>query len=355
MNVKTVKLRTEARELLLRGVNTVSGTVDVTLGPRGRNVVIERRHASPWISSDGYTIARHIDLSDPIEDIGGRLIRHVGSKVSDDVGDGTTTAMVMASTIIQEGMRAVAGGLDPSGLRQGIEFALPIALKNITAQATEAKSNSMIAKIGTISANGDTEIGAVLARAIGHVGREGVVKIEDGKGIETDLVVHDGMSFDRGYVSPYFVTDNKKMSVELENTYILLHDKKISTVDSIIPALRAFSKSKHSLLVIAESTESEALSTLVMNKLENGLKTVAVKAPGFGQWRKPMLEDIAIMTGGQIITEELGNTLENLRPESLGSAKKVHGTREHTAIFGGAGDPKIIKNRCKELRNAIRE
>lgn len=353
--MKTIKLHTEAHELLLRGVNTVSGTVDVTLGPRGRNVVIERRHASPWISSDGYTIARHIDLFDPIEDIGGRLIRHVGSKVSDDVGDGTTTAMVIASTIIQEGMRAVAGGLDPIDLRQGIEYALPIALKNITAHAADAKSPSMIAKIGTISANGDTEIGSVLARAIGHVGREGVVKIEDGKGIETDLIVHDGMSFDCGYVSPYFVTDSENMSVELKNTYILLHDKTISTVDSIIPALRAFSKSKHSILVIAENIEGEALSTLVVNKLESELKTVAVKSPGFGQWKKPMLEDIAIVTGGQIITEELGNTLENLRPDSLGLAKKVQVTREHTAIFGGAGDPQIIKNRCKELRNAIQE
>ena len=353
--MKTVKLHAEARGFLSRGVDTVGGTVGVTLGPRGRNVVIERRHASPWISSDGYTIARHVNLFDPIEDMGGRLIRHVGSKVADEVGDGTTTAMVIANTIIQEGMRAVAGGFDPIGLRRGIELALPIALKNISGHATLTNSSSMIAKIGTISANGDTEIGSVLANAIEHVGREGVVSIEDGKGMETDLLIHDGMSFDCGYVSPYFVTDNDAMSVELENTYVLLHDKSISTVDAILPALRAFAKSKHSLLVIAENIEGEALSTLVVNKREAGLRTVAVKAPGFGQWRKPMLEDIAIVTGGQIITDELGNTLENLRPESLGLAKRVQVTRDRTTIVGGAGDSQIIKNRCKELRNAIEE
>jgi chaperonin GroEL len=355
MSVKTVKLHAEAREFLLRGVDTVGRTVGVTLGPRGRNVLIERRHASPWVSSDGYTIARHVSLFDQIEDMGGRIIRHVGSKVADDVGDGTTTAMVIASAIIQEGMRAVAGGLDPIGLRRGIEFALPIALKNISGHASPAISSSMIAKIGTISANGDAEIGSVLASAIDHVGREGVVNIEDGKGIETDLLIHDGMSFDCGYTSPYFVTDNDAMSVNLENTYILLYDKKISTVDAILPALRAFAKSKHSLLVIAENIEGEALSTLVMNKRESGLRTVAVKAPSFGQWRKPILEDIAIVTGGQIVTDELGNTLENLRPESLGSAKRVQVTRDRTTIIGGAGDPQVIKNRCKELRNAIEE
>ena len=355
MSMKTVKLHAEAREFLLRGVDAVGCTIGVTLGPHGRNVLIERRHASPWISSDGYTIARHVNLFDPIEDMGGRIIRHVGSKVSDDVGDGTTTAMVIASAIIQGGMRAVAGGLDPIGLRREIEFALPIALKNISGHASPAKSSSMIARIGTISANGDTEIGSVLASAIDHVGREGVVNIEDGKGIETDLLIHDGMSFDCGYASPYFVTDNDAMSVDLENTYVLLHDKKISTVDAILPALRAFAKSKHSLLVIAENIEGEALSTLVMNKREAGLRTVAVKAPGFGQWRKPILEDIAIMTGGQIFTDELGNTLENLRPESLGLAKRVQVTRDRTTIIGGAGDPQAIKNRCKELRNAIEE
>jgi chaperonin GroEL len=343
----------DARDALLRGVETVGRAIGVTLGPRGRTVLVERPHAAPWISADGYTIARHIDLPDKFEDMGARLIRHVGSKVTDDAGDGTTTAMLLACAIIKEGVRAVAAGLNPMELKRGIDIAVTAAHTDISQRSSPAVSNGMIARVGTVSADGDAEIGTFLARAINQVGQDGVITIEQGKGIESELIIHEGMSFDRGYVSPHFITDDDEMAVDLENAYILLHEGIISDINAITPALRAFAKSDHALLVIAEDIVGEALSTLVVNKLEGGLRVAAVKAPGFGPWRKPMLEDIAIMAGGQIVSDELGSTLEKLRPEMLGAAKRVRITRDRTVIMEGACDEDTLKYHCNELRAAI--
>ena len=347
---KRVGVGLEARAGLLRGAAIVGRIVGTTLGPGGRAVLIERRHAQPWISTDGYTIARHIDLPDRFEDMGGRLIRHVGSKVSDEVGDGSTTAMVLAAALMEEGHRATAAGADPMSVMRGIERGLAAASAALDAQSRPLPAKGGLERVARLASNGDDEIARHLADAIRHVGPDGVVTIDEAKGTETELSVHEGMSFDKGYVSPAFVTDPDDMTVMLEDTYVLMHEKTISSVDAIVPALRAFAKSSHALLIVAEDVVGEALATLIVNKQQGGLRVAAVKAPGFGRWRKPMLEDIAIMTGGQIVTDELGNKLENLRPAMMGAAKRVHIARDRTTIVDGAGDRTEIEQRCNMLR-----
>ena len=347
---KRVGIGLEARGGFLRGVATVGRVVGTTLGPGGRAVLIERRHAQPWVSTDGYTIARHIDLADRFEDMGGRLIRHVGSRVADEVGDGSTTAMVLAAALMEEGHRAAAAGADPMSVMRGIERGLAAASAALDAQSRPLPAQGGLERVARLAANGDDEIARHLADAIRRVGPDGVVTIDEAKGVETELSVHEGMSFDKGYVSSEFVTDPDNMTVTLDDAYVLLHEKAISSLDAILPALRAFAKSSHSLLIVAEDVVGEALETLIVNKRQGGLRVAAVKAPGFGQWRKPMLEDIAVATGGQIVTDELGNKLENLKPAMMGAAKRVHVARERTTIVDGAGDAREIERRCAMLR-----
>ena len=347
---KRVGVGLEARAGLLRGATIVGRIVGTTLGPGGRAVLIERRHAQPWISTDGYTIARHIDLPDRFEDMGGRLIRHVGSKVSDEVGDGSTTAMVLTAALMEEGHRATAAGADPMSVMRGIERGLAAASAALDAQSRPLPAKGGLERVARLASNGDDEIARHLADAIRHVGPDGVVTIDEAQGVQTELSVHEGMSFDTGYVSPAFVTDPDDMTVMFEDAYVLMHEKTISSVDSIVPALRAFAKSSHTLLIVAEDVVGEALATLIVNKQQGGLRVAAVKAPGFGRWRKPMLEDIAIMTGGQIVTDELGNKLENLKPAMMGAAKRVHVARDRTTIVDGAGDRTEIEQRCNMLR-----
>ena len=347
---KRVGVGLEARAGLLRGAAIVSRIVGTTLGPGGRAVLIERRHAQPWVSTDGYTIARHIDLEDRFEDMGGRLIRHVGSKVADEVGDGSTTAMVLAAALMEEGHRATAAGADPMSVMRGMEHGLAAATAALDALSRPLPAQGGLERVARLASGGDDEIARHLADAIRQVGPDGVVTIEEAKGIETELSVHEGMSFDKGYVSSAFVTDPDDMTVTLEDAYVLMHEKTISSVDAIMPALRAFAKSSHALLIVAEDVVGEALAALILNKQQGGLRVAAVKAPGFGQWRKPMLEDIAIMTGGQIVTDELGNKLENLKPAMMGAAKRVHVARDRTTIIEGAGDRTEIEQRCSMLR-----
>ena len=347
---KRVGVGLEARTGLLRGAATVGRIVGTTLGPGGRAVLIERRHAQPWISTDGYTVARHIDLDDRFEDMGGRLIRHVGSKVTDEVGDGSTSAMVLTAALMEEGHRATAAGADPMSVMRGIERGLDAATAALEAQSRPLPARGGLERVARLASNGDDEIARHLADAIRRVGPDGVVTIDEAQGIETELSVHEGMSFDTGYVSPAFVTDACDMTVMLEDAYVLMHEKTISSVDSIMPALRAFAKSSHALLIVAEDVVGEALATLIVNKQQGGLRVAAVKAPGFGRWRKLMLEDIAILTGGQIVTDELGNKLENLKPAMMGAAKRVHVARDRTAIIEGAGDRTEIEQRCNMLR-----
>ena len=347
---KRVGTGPEAKAALLRGAAIVGHIVGTTLGPGGRAVLIERRHAQPWVSTDGYTVARHIDLDDRFEDMGGRLIRHVGSKVTDEVGDGSTTAMVLAAALMAEGHRATAAGADPMSVMRGIERGLAAVLAALDRQSRPLPAKGGLERVARLASGGDAEIARHLAEAITRVGPDGVVTIDEAQGVETELSVHEGMSFDKGYVSPAFVTDPDDMTVMLEDAYVLMHEQVISSVDAIVPALRAFAKSSHSLLIVAEDVVGEALATLILNKREGGLRVVAVKAPGFGRWRKPMLEDIAAMTGGQIVTDELGNKLENLKPAMMGAAKRVHVTRDRTTIVAGAGDAQEIAHRCAMLR-----
>ena len=347
---KRIGVGPEARAGLLRGAATVGRIVGTTLGPGGRAVLIERRHAQPWVSVDGYTVARHIDLEDRFEDMGGRLIRHVGSKVSDEVGDGSTTAMVLAAALMEEGHRATAAGADPMSVMRGMERGLAAATQALDAQSRPLPAQGGLERVARLAAGGDEEIGRHLADAIRRVGPDGVVTIEEAQGVETELSVHEGMSFDTGYVSPAFVTDTDDMTATLEDAYVLMHEKTISSVDAIEPALRAFARSSHTLLIVAEDVVGDALATLIVNRQQAGLRVAAVKAPGFGRWRKLMLEDIAVMTGGEIVTDQLGNKLENLKPAMMGAAKRVHVTRERTAITGGAGDAGEIAQRCNMLR-----
>ncbi len=355
MAAKEVKFNTDARERMLRGVDVLANAVKVTLGPKGRNVVIDKSYGAPRITKDGVSVAKEIELEDKFENMGAQMLREVASKTNDLAGDGTTTATVLAQAIVKEGAKAVASGMNPMDLKRGIDLAVEAVVKELKANARKITSNSEIAQVGTISANGDEEIGKYLAEAMEKVGNEGVITVEEAKTAETELEVVEGMQFDRGYLSPYFVTNQDKMRVELEEPYILIHEKKLSNLQSLLPVLEAVVQSSKPLLIIAEDVEGEALATLVVNKLRGGLKIAAVKAPGFGDRRKAMLEDIAILTGGTVISEDVGIKLENVTLNMLGRAKKVAIEKENTTIIDGVGSKAEIDGRVAQIRAQIEE
>ncbi|WP_026873609.1 chaperonin GroEL [Inquilinus limosus] len=355
MAAKDVKFSADARERMLRGVEILADAVKVTLGPKGRNVVLDKSFGAPRITKDGVTVAKEIELSDKFENMGAQMVREVASKTSDIAGDGTTTATILASAIVREGAKAVAAGLNPMDLKRGIDKAVEAVVAELKAKARKITKNDEIAQVGTISANGDAEIGKFLAEAMQKVGNEGVITVEEAKSLDTELEVVEGMQFDRGYVSPYFVTNPEKMRVELEDAYVLIHEKKLSSLQALVPLLEAVVQSGRPLLVIAEDVEGEALATLVVNKLRGGLKVAAVKAPGFGDRRKAMLEDIATLTGGTAISEDLGIKLENATLDMLGRAKRVVIEKENTTIIDGAGSKDEIQGRCNQIRAQIEE
>jgi chaperonin GroEL len=355
MAAKDVKFSTEARERMLRGVDTLANAVKVTLGPKGRNVVIEKSFGAPRITKDGVTVAKEIELEDKFENMGAQMVREVASKTNDLAGDGTTTATVLAQAILKGGAKSVAAGMNPRDLKRGIDLAVEAIVSDLKAHAKKVTSNDEIAQVGTISANGDSEIGRFPAEAMQKVGNEGVITVEEAKSLDTELEVVEGMQFDRGYVSPYFVTNAEKMKVELEDPYILIHEKKLSGLQTMLPLLEAVVQTGKPLLIVAEDVEGEALATLVVNKLRGGLKIAAVKAPGFGDRRKAMLEDIAILTGGTAIAEDLGIKLENVTLNMLGRAKKVVIDKENTTIVNGAGARKDIEARVAQIKAQIEE
>jgi chaperonin GroEL len=355
MAAKEVKFNTDARERMLRGVDVLANAVKVTLGPKGRNVVIDKSFGAPRITKDGVSVAKEIELEDKFENMGAQMLREVASKTNDLAGDGTTTATVLAQAIVKEGAKAVASGMNPMDLKRGIDIAVDAVVKELKTNARKITINSEIAQVGTISANGDEEIGRYLAEAMEKVGNEGVITVEEAKTAETELEVVEGMQFDRGYLSPYFVTNQDKMRVELEEPYILIHEKKLSNLQAMLPVLEAVVKSGKPLLIIAEDVEGEALATLVVNKLRGGLKIAAVKAPGFGDRRKAMLEDIAILTGGTVISEDVGIKLENVTLNMLGRAKKVAIEKENTTIIDGVGSKGEIDGRVAQIRAQIEE
>ncbi|MBZ9734146.1 chaperonin GroEL [Mesorhizobium sp. CA18] len=355
MAAKEVKFHSDARERMLRGVNILADAVKVTLGPKGRNVVIDKSFGAPRITKDGVTVAKEIELEDKFENMGAQMVREVASKTSDLAGDGTTTATVLAQAIVREGAKAVASGMNPMDLKRGIDKAVDAVVAELKVNARKITSNDEIAQVGTISANGDAEIGRFLAEAMEKVGNEGVITVEEAKTAETELEVVEGMQFDRGYLSPYFITNQDKMRVELEEPYVLIHEKKLGNLQALLPVLEAVVQSGKPLLIIAEDVEGEALATLVVNKLRGGLKVAAVKAPGFGDRRKAMLEDIAILTGGTAISEDLGIKLENVTLEMLGRAKKVAIEKENTTIVDGAGKKEEIQGRITQIKAQIEE
>ncbi|WP_429811499.1 chaperonin GroEL [Ensifer sp. B1-9] len=355
MAAKEVKFHTDAREKLLRGVDILANAVKVTLGPKGRNVVIDKSYGAPRITKDGVTVAKEIELEDKFENMGAQMVREVASKTSDIAGDGTTTATVLAQAIVKEGAKAVASGMNPMDLKRGIDKAVEAVVEELRRNARKVTRNDEIAQVGTISANGDTEIGRFLAEAMERVGNEGVITVEEAKTAVTELEVVEGMQFDRGYLSPYFITNPDKMRVELEEPYILIHEKKLANLQALLPILEAVVQSGKPLLIIAEDVEGEALATLVVNKLRGGLKIAAVKAPGFGDRRKAMLEDIAILTGGTAISEDLGVKLENVTLDMLGRAKKVVVEKENTTIVDGAGSKTEIQGRVAQIKAQIGE
>ncbi|MBB3659827.1 chaperonin GroEL [Rhizobium sp. BK650] len=355
MAAKDVKFHTDARDRMLRGVDVLANAVKVTLGPKGRNVVIDKSFGAPRITKDGVSVAKEIELEDKFENMGAQMLREVASKTNDLAGDGTTTATVLAQAIVKEGAKAVASGMNPMDLKRGIDLAVDAVVKELKTNARKITSNSEIAQVGTISANGDAEIGRFLAEAMEKVGNEGVITVEEAKTAETELEVVEGMQFDRGYLSPYFVTNQDKMRVEFEDPYILIHEKKLSNLQSMLPVLEAVVQSGKPLLIIAEDVEGEALATLVVNKLRGGLKIAAVKAPGFGDRRKAMLEDIAILTGGTVISEDLGIKLENVTLDMLGRAKKVAIEKENTTIIDGVGSKADIDGRVAQIKAQIEE
>ncbi|MBN9076484.1 MAG: chaperonin GroL [Rhizobiales bacterium 65-79] len=355
MAAKEVKFHADARERMLRGVDILANAVKVTLGPKGRNVVIDKSFGAPRITKDGVTVAKEIELEDKFENMGAQMVREVASKASDNAGDGTTTATVLAQAIVREGAKAVASGMNPMDLKRGIDKAVAAVVEELKKNARRITRNDEIAQVGTISANGDTEIGRFLAEAMEKVGNEGVITVEEAKTAETELEVVEGMQFDRGYLSPYFITNQDKMRVELEEPYVLIHEKKLSNLQAMLPVLEAVVQSSKPLLIIAEDVEGEALATLVVNKLRGGLKVAAVKAPGFGDRRKAMLEDIAILTGGTAISEDLGIKLENVTLQMLGRAKKVVIEKENTTIVDGAGRKEEIQGRVTQIRAQIEE
>ena len=355
MAAKDVKFDTDARDRMLRGVNILADAVKVTLGPKGRNVVIDKSFGSPRITKDGVTVAKEIELADKFENMGAQMVKEVASRTNDEAGDGTTTATVLAQAIIREGMKSVAAGLNPMDLKRGIDLATANVVAAIKAMARPVKDSAEVAQVGTISANGETEIGRQIAEAMQKVGNEGVITVEENKGLETETTVVEGMQFDRGYLSPYFVTNADKMIADLEDAYILLHEKKLSSLQPMVPLLEAVIQSQRPLIIVAEDVEGEALATLVVNKLRGGLKIAAVKAPGFGDRRKAMLQDIAILTGGQVISDDLGMKLENVGLDMLGRAKKVIIKKDDTTIIDGAGDKAEIEARVAQIRAQIEE
>jgi chaperonin GroEL len=355
MTAKDVKFSGEARERMLRGVETLANAVKVTLGPKGRNVVIEKSFGAPRITKDGVTVAKEIELDDKFENMGAQMVREVAQKTNDLAGDGTTTATVLAHAIVKEGAKAVAAGMNPMDLKRGIDLAVKAVVDEIKGRAKRVGSSSEIAQVGTISSNGDTAVGKMIAAAMQKVGNEGVITVEEAKSLETEVEIVEGMQFDRGYVSPYFITNAEKMVAELEDAYVLLHEKKLSQLQAMLPLLEAVVQSGKPLLIVAEDIEGEALATLVVNKLRGGLKVAAVKAPGFGDRRKAMLEDIAILTGGQLIAEDLGIKLESVTPAMLGRAKKVVIEKEKTTIVDGAGKKKDIEARVNQIKAQIEE
>ncbi|GGO61689.1 chaperonin GroEL [Roseovarius pacificus] len=355
MSAKDVKFDTEARNQMLRGVNILADAVKVTLGPKGRNVVLDKSFGAPRITKDGVSVAKEIELEDKFENMGAQMVKEVASRTNDEAGDGTTTATVLAQAIVKEGMKAVAAGMNPMDLKRGIDLATAKVVEAIKAAARPVENSDEVAQVGTISANGEAEIGRQIADAMQKVGNDGVITVEENKGLETETDVVEGMQFDRGYLSPYFVTNSDKMIADLEDCLILLHEKKLSSLQPMVPLLEQVIQSQKPLLIIAEDVEGEALATLVVNKLRGGLKIAAVKAPGFGDRRKAMLQDIAILTGGQVISEDLGMKLESVTMDMLGSAKKVSITKDETTIVDGAGDKAEIEARVGQIRTQIEE
>ncbi|MBO6766470.1 chaperonin GroEL [Maricaulis sp.] len=355
MAAKDVHFGTDARERMLRGVDILANAVKVTLGPKGRNVVIEKSFGAPRTTKDGVSVAKEIELADKFENMGAQMLREVASKTNDVAGDGTTTATVLAQSIVREGMKSVAAGMNPMDLKRGIDKAVALVIEEIKSVSTPIKGSDEVAQVGTISANGATEIGEMIAKAMAKVGNEGVITVEEAKSLETELDVVEGMQFDRGYLSPYFITDADKMQAELEEPYILLFEKKLTSLQPMLPILESVVQSGRPLLIIAEDVEGEALATLVVNKLRGGLKIAAVKAPGFGDRRKAMLEDIAILTGGQVISEDLGIKLETVTLDMLGSAKRVNITKDDTTIVDGVGAKADIEARVAQIRRQVEE
>jgi chaperonin GroEL len=353
MAAKDVKFGRDARERILRGVDILADAVKVTLGPKGRNVLIEKSFGAPRITKDGVTVAKEIELKDKFENLGAQLVREVASKTNDTAGDGTTTATVLAQAIVREGLKSVAAGMNPMDLKRGIDLAVTKVVEDLKARSKPVAGSSEIAQVGTISANGESEIGDMIAKAMEKVGKEGVITVEEAKGMESELDVVEGMQFDRGYLSPYFITNPEKMQVELESPYILIHEKKLSNLQALLPVLEAVVQSGKPLLIIAEDVEGEALATLVVNKLRGGLKVAAVKAPGFGDRRKAMLEDLAVLTKGEMISEDLGIKLENVTLPMLGQAKRVTIDKDNTTIIDGEGDESNIKARVEQIRAQI--
>src|SRR5271156_780335 len=355
MSAKDVRFSTDARDKMLRGVDILANAVKVTLGPKGRNVILEKSFGAPRITKDGVTVAKEIELEDKFENMGAQMVREVAQKTNDEAGDGTTTATVLAAAIVKEGVKSVAAGMNPMDLKRGIDLAVTAVVADIKKRAKKVGSSSEVAQVGTISSNGDATIGKMIAEAMQKVGNEGVITVEEAKALETDVEIVEGMQFDRGYLSPYFITNAEKMLAELEDVYVLLHEKKLSSLQAMLPVLESVVQSGKPLLIIAEDIEGEALATLVVNKLRGGLKVAAVKAPGFGDRRKAMLEDIAILTGGQLIAEDLGIKLESVTPAMLGRAKKIVIEKEKTTIVDGAGKKKDIEGRVNQIKAQIEE
>ncbi len=355
MSAKDVRFSTDARDKMLRGVETLANAVRVTLGPRGRNVILDKSFGAPRITKDGVTVAKEIELDDKFENMGAQMVREVAQKTNDQAGDGTTTATVLAAAIVKEGVKSVAAGMNPMDLKRGIDIAVKAVVEDIKKRSKKVGSSAEVAQVGTISSNGDAAVGKMIADAMQKVGNEGVITVEEAKALETDVEIVEGMQFDRGYISPYFITNAEKMVAELEDAYVLLHEKKLSALQAMLPLLEAVVQSGKPLLIIAEDIEGEALATLVVNKLRGGLKVAAVKAPGFGDRRKAMLEDIAILTGGQLIAEDLGIKLESVTPAMLGRAKKIVIEKEKTTIVDGAGKKKDIEGRISQIKAQIEE
>ncbi len=355
MAAKDVRFSSDARDKMLRGVDILANAVRVTLGPKGRNVVIDKAFGAPRITKDGVTVAKEIELKDKFENMGAQMVKEVASKTADEAGDGTTTATVLAQCIVREGCKAVAAGMNPMDLKRGIDKAVESVVAELKKMSKPIKTSGEISQVGTVSANGEREIGEIIAKAMDKVGKEGVITVEEAKGLETELDIVEGMQFDRGYLSPYFITNADKMTVDLQNAYILIHEKKLSTLQPLLPVLEAVVQTSKPLLIIAEDIEGEALATLVVNKLRGGLKVAAVKAPGFGDRRKAMLEDIATLTNGQLISDELGIKLEDVTIAMLGTAKQVSIDKDNTTIVDGAGKKADIAARCEQIRRQIED